>query len=132
MQVGFLGIAGILIIIQFMSLWTIFEKADQAGWKAIVPVYNLYIMLKISGKPTWWMFMFLIPGVNLVYFIWMFNMIAKSFGKKEEFTFGMIFFGFIFIPLLAFSDDKYLGPYGDHETFEKVRHDGFEYGHQFA
>ncbi|GAC1379487.1 MAG: hypothetical protein NVSMB45_01660 [Ginsengibacter sp.] len=132
MQIGMLGIAGILIIVQVLSLWIIFEKADQPGWKSIVPVYNLYIMLKIAGKPGWWLLLFLIPGINVLYFIWMMNMISKSFGKDELFTAGMVVLGFIFIPLLAFSDDKYQGPYGDHDAFELIKLRGFEYGHQYA
>ncbi len=132
MQIGILGIAGILVIVQVLSLWIIFEKADQAGWKSIVPVYNLYIMLKIAGKPGWWLLLFLIPGINVLYFIWMMNMISKSFGKDELFTAGMVVLGFVFIPLLAFSDDKYQGPYGDHDTFELIKLQGFEYGHQYA
>ena len=132
MQVGLLGVAGILIIVQVLSLWIIFEKADQPGWKSVVPIYNLYIMLKIAGKPSWWMFLFLIPGINLIYFIWMMNMIAKSFGKHEEFTLGLVLFGFVFIPLLAFSELKYQGPYGDHDAFELIKINGYEFGHQFG
>ena len=32
-------------------MWLIFEKAGEAGWKSIIPIYNLYIMLEIIGLP---------------------------------------------------------------------------------
>lgn len=132
MQIGQLSVVGILVLVVLLALWNIFEKADQAGWKAFIPVYNLYIMLKIAGKPGWWMFFFLIPGVNLIYFIWTLNMISKSFGKDESFTLGLVCFGFIFFPMLGFGEDSYLGPYGDKKAFEMNRLNGYEYGHQFA
>ena len=44
-------------------------------------------------------------------------MLSKSFGKDEGFTVGMVLLGFIFIPILAFGDAKYLGPYGDQDAF---------------
>ena len=30
--------------------WMIFTKAGQEGWKAIIPFYNFYIVLKIVGR----------------------------------------------------------------------------------
>ena len=34
-------------------MWMVFEKADHAGWKAIIPIYDLYVMLRI-GENAWW------------------------------------------------------------------------------
>jgi len=99
------------------GIWKAFVKAGQPGWAAIIPFYNLYIMLKIGGKPGWWLLMFIIPIANIVCLIWINNMISKSFGKDEGFTAGLIFLGFIFWPILGFGDAKYLGPYGDQAAF---------------
>lgn len=30
-------------------LWSIFKKAGQPGWASLIPGYNVYILLKISG-----------------------------------------------------------------------------------
>jgi hypothetical protein len=38
--------------------------------------------------------------------------LSLSFGKDGGFTAGIIFLGFIFIPILAFGDAKYVGPGG--------------------
>ena len=59
----------------------------------------------------------LIPGVNIVFAIWMMNMVSKSFGHEEGFTAGLLFLGIIFWPILGFGKSRYLGPYGDHEAF---------------
>lgn len=106
-----------IVVFIIASIWKVFEKAGQPGWAAIIPIYNIYIMTKIGGKPGWWVLMFLIPFVNLVFLIWLYNMISKSFGKDEGFTAGLIILGFIFWPILGFGSAKYLGPYGDPAAF---------------
>ena len=106
-----------IVVFLIAAMWRVFEKAGQPGWAAIIPIYNYYIMLKIGGKPGWWLLMFIIPIANIVCLIWMYNMISKSFGKEEGFTVGLIILGFIFWPILGFGDAKYLGPYGDQAAF---------------
>ena len=102
-----------LIVLLIVAGWKIFEKAGQPGWAAIIPIYNIIVMLKIVGKPLWWLIMFIIPGVNLVFAIWTLNMLSKSFGKDEGFTVGLLLLGIVFYPILGFGDARYLGPYGD-------------------
>jgi hypothetical protein len=99
------------------AMWKVFEKAGQPGWAAIIPIYNIYIMTKIGGKPGIWTLFCIIPIVNYVFMIWLTNMISKSFGKDEGFTAGLIFLGFIFWPILGFGSAKYLGPYGNPAEF---------------
>ncbi len=110
-----------IAIISIAGQWKAFKKAGQPGWACIVPIYNLYIMLKIGGKPGWWLLLFLIPVVNVVFAIWSINMISKSFGKDEGFTVGLIFLGFIFWPILGYGDAVYKGPYGDPVAYESYQ-----------
>ena len=102
----------IILVLYIASMWVVFTKADKPGWAAIIPIYNIIVMLEIVGKPWWWLLLFLIPGVNLVFGIWMINLLSISFGKGVGFTLGLIFLGFIFWPILAFGDAKYNGPAG--------------------
>ena len=104
-------------VIAIAGVWKAFEKANKPGWASIIPIYNSYVMLKIGGKPGWWLLLFLIPGVNIVFIVWTMNMISKSFGKDEGFTVGLLFLGFIFWPILGFGDAVYQGPYGDPEAY---------------
>ena len=90
-----------------------FCKSRTAGWAAIIPFYNIYIMTRIAGKPGWWVLMCFIPFVNYVFIIWLYNMISKSFGKDEAFTVGLVLLGIVFWPILGSSDAKYQGPFGD-------------------
>ena len=112
----------VLAVVVFLiaAMWKIFEKAGQEGWKAIIPIYNMYVLLKIVGKPGWWLLLFLIPIVNYVFIIWTYNMLSKSFGKEEGFTVGLVLLGIIFFPILGFGEAKYLGPYGDKAAFDAL------------
>ncbi|HOP03776.1 MAG TPA: DUF5684 domain-containing protein [Tenuifilaceae bacterium] len=102
----------IIFVLYIASMWVVFTKADKPGWAAIIPIYNIIVMLEIVGKPWWWILLFLIPVVNIVFMIWMINLLSISFGKGVGFTIGLIFLGFIFLPILAFGDAKYNGPVG--------------------
>src|SRR5690606_37136453 len=113
-----------VVLLMIVSMWKIFEKAGRPGWEAIIPIYNAYILLKIVGKPGWWLILFIIPFVNYVFIIWTYNMLSKSFGKNEGFTVGMVLLGIVFFPILAFGDAKYLGPYGDKEAFAQATSGG--------
>ena len=101
-----------ILVLYIASIWTIFNKAGQPGWACIIPIYNIIVYLRVVGKPWWWLFLFMIPYVNLIWVIWALNMLSKSFGKSEGFTVGLFFLSFIFLPILAFGDNKYLGPAG--------------------
>ncbi len=104
-----LGILLYLSIITFIiiSMWKVFVKAGQPGWACIVPFYNIIIMLKIANKPWWWIFMFIIPIVNLVFVIMLLHRISLSFGKGGGFTVGLLFLGIIFWAILAFDKSEY-------------------------
>lgn len=112
-----LAFFGALALIGIISQWRIFQKAGKPGWASLVPLYNLYVHLKIVGKPGWWMLLMLIPLVNLYIAIKATHLLSKSFGKDVGFTLGLLFLPFLFFPILAFSGTQYQGPYGDPEAF---------------
>ncbi len=115
-----------IAVVVIIGQWKAYEKAGQPGWACIIPVYNFYILLKIGGKPWWWLLLMLIPIVNLVYAIWLTNMVSKSFGKDEGFTVGLIFLGFIFWPILGFGNAIYRGPYGDPVAYQAYQRAHFD------
>lgn len=86
------------------------KKAGQPLWAGFVPLYNVYLGLKIAGRPGWWLILFFIPVVNIVVGIIFYIDLAKSFGKGTGFGVGLLFLGFIFLPILALGDARYLGP----------------------
>jgi hypothetical protein len=99
-----------VMILAIVSMWKVFTKAGQPGWAAIVPIYNMVVILKIAGKPLWWLLLFFIPLVNLVIAIMVYIDLAKNFGKGAGFGVGLALLGIIFFPILGFGDAQYRGP----------------------
>jgi hypothetical protein len=100
----------IIWVITVIGQWKVYEKAGKPGWACIIPIYNLIVMLEIIGKPIWWIFLFLVPCVNIIFAIWTFNLLSKSFGQSEGFTIGLVLLPYIFFPILGFGNYTYLGP----------------------
>lgn len=97
-------------VFAIVGMWKVFEKAGQPGWASIIPIYNLIVILQITGKPVWWIVLLLIPFVNFIIILLIMIALAKSFGKGVGYGIGCTFLSFIFLPLLGFSDAKYIGP----------------------
>jgi hypothetical protein len=107
MSVGMALVWCAVVLILIISLWKIFTKAGKPGWAAIVPIYNMIVMLEIACKPIWWFILLLIPLVNIIVIIIVLIELAKRFGKGVGFAIGMLILPFIFYPMLAFGDSKY-------------------------
>jgi hypothetical protein len=90
--------------------WKIFEKAGKPGWAAIIPIYNVIVLLEIVGRPIWWIILLFIPIVNIVVGFLLALDLSRSFGHDLAFALGLFFLGFIFYPVLAFGSDTYRGP----------------------
>lgn len=90
----------ILMILAFAGMWKTFEKAGMKGWKGIIPVYNMYLLItEIAKKPWWYLLLLFVPIANLVIMIIVGIEVAKAFGKGT----GL----FVFYPLLGFGDAVY-------------------------
>ena len=108
---GLGGLIGLIIaIVIIAALWRIFTKAGQPGWAVIIPIYNALVMLRIAGRPWWWLLLYLIPLVNIVVAIIVCIDLAKSFGKGTGFGLGLAFLSPIFAMILGFGSARYLGP----------------------
>ena len=109
------GVVVLLCIFLLICMWKIFTKAGEQGWKVLVPFYNTWTELKLFWKsePIVPFILTFIPFVNIVVMIMLYVKMARSFGKSTGFAVGLILLSFIFIPILAFGDDEYIGPDGD-------------------
>jgi Family of unknown function (DUF5684) len=98
-----------IIVTIIAGVWKVFVKAGKPGWAAIVPIYNIIVLLEIAGKPLWWIILFFIPFVNIIMAILVGIAVAKNFGKSDAFGVGLGLLGFIFYPILGFGDAQYQG-----------------------
>ena len=99
-----------ITVFYLYCMWMIFVKAGKPGWACIIPIYNIIVLLDIVGKPWWWLLLMLIPLVNLILMIIVFHQLSKVFGHGVGFTLGLLFLGFIFIPILGLGSSKYTKP----------------------
>jgi hypothetical protein len=108
---GFMFVVWVaLVLLLVASSWTIFTKAGQPGWASLIPFYNVFILLKIVGKPGWWLVLFLVPVVSFVIAIIVCLELAKVFGKGGGFAVGLLLLPIVFAPMLAFGDATYTPP----------------------
>lgn len=91
----------------FAGTWKLFEKAGRPGWAAIVPVYNLVVLLRITSQSMWWILLVLIPGVNVVALFIIHLNVAWRFGKDLGYAFGLTLLPFVFYPILGFGHARY-------------------------
>jgi hypothetical protein len=99
----------VCVIAAIAGMWKTFEKAGKPGWAAIVPIYNIIVMLEIAGKPIWWIILFFLPIVNIIVMILAMIAFAERFGKGAGFGVGLALLGFVFFPILGFGDAQYTG-----------------------
>lgn len=103
----------VVAVLGIVAMWKVFAKAGQPGWAAIIPIYNIYITLKVVGRPGWWLLLLLIPFVNIVVGLIVCMDLAKSFAKSTVFgVVGLFLFSIIGWLMLAFGDAQYVGPAG--------------------
>ena len=58
------------LVFLFVCLWRVFAKAGQPGWAALIPVYNVIVLLKLCQRPVRWIVpMVVLPVVTYVLFI---------------------------------------------------------------
>ena len=100
------------LVLWFVAAWVIYEKAGEAGWKCLIPIYSTLVLLKIVGRDWWWILLLFIPIVNIIVWIIVMIDLAKSFGHGVGFAIGLILLPFIFGLILAFGADTYKGPAG--------------------
>jgi hypothetical protein len=105
-----------LYIVYFVPLMGVFDKAGKPGWTAFVPIYNLYVLLQVVGRPGWWIVLYLIPVVDIVIAIIVWSDLAKSFRRGVGFTVGLVFLSWIFLGILWMGDSRYAGPAASGQT----------------
>ncbi len=107
--VGYI-VGGIVTVVMIISLWRIFSKAGVPGIFSIIPLVNIYQLVKISGKNPWLFLLLLVPIVNIVVYIIVALGLAKNFGKSGVFGFfGLVVFNLVGYLILAFGGANSVG-----------------------
>lgn len=111
----------IIILLMLAGLYKLFEKAGQPGWKALIPIYNFWVWLKIIERPWWWLLLVLVPGVGFLMIMIMSVQMAKAFGKYSFFNLAAAaLFPFIYLPYLGFNKEVQFKGAEDKEKIKRT------------
>ena len=114
-----------LYVFTCYGLMGVFQKSGQEpAWAAFVPFWNLWIIIKLTGRPTWYIWIFvggavlgiipligtILAIVSFVFEIFLLNSLSQSFGKEPKFTVGLVLLFPVFIWILFKGPARYLGP----------------------
>ena len=103
-----IGIVFLLSVVVIISIWKIFKKAGKPGWAAIIPIYNMYVLLKIVGRPGLWLILYFIPIANIIFHLVVAMDLAKVFNKSKVFGIVLLWlFSFIGYLMLGFGKSTY-------------------------
>ena len=78
-----LGFFLMLQLVHFGGTWKLYRAAGESPWKALVPIYNAVILMKIINRPKWWVILLFIPTINIIMFAVLWIETARSFGKNS-------------------------------------------------
>ncbi len=94
----------LISVLMLVAMWRIFEKADEPGWAALIPIYNIWVLIGISERPQWWIILLIVPLVNIVIWILICLGVADYFERGAIFGIGLFLIPIIFYPILAFTE----------------------------
>jgi hypothetical protein len=106
---GLCGLMVVLVIaaVQIVGMWKTFVKAGQPGWACLIPIYNVYVMIQMAGRPAWWLILVFIPFVNAIAMIIIASDLAKRFGGGIGLGLLLVFIPLIGFAVTGFGDAKY-------------------------
>lgn len=110
---GIFWIVYILVFIVFIALfivcqWKIYVKAGEPGWAALIPYYNIWVLMKITcNNNILWFILFIVAATSPVAAIISYIGLAKSFGKGVGTILLLIFLPIVGWPMLAFGKAEY-------------------------
>lgn len=101
-----------ILILQFihgLSMWKLYIKAGKKTIEAFIPICNLFILMKIINRPSWWVFLIFIPIINLLIIPVVWIEIIRSFGKnsRQDTILVLLTLGF-YITYLNYTSEKLL------------------------
>ena len=85
---AFISIA--IYVIIAIALWRVFTKAGYLGILAIIPIVNVFVLVKVAGYSAWWGLLMLIPIVNFIFGIVIAIKVGRNFGKGGAFSFFLL------------------------------------------
>lgn len=88
----------------------VFPKAGWPWWAALVPGYNIYVLVVgVARLGLVWFVLVMLPGVQVIAAILVNVEVARRFGRSEAFGLGLCLLGPVFYPVLGLGRARYQG-----------------------
>lgn len=126
----------VLVVPMLIAEARILSKAEESGWKILIPFYGTYCLFRIGDwdgifvgrtalsiigsliieivfedESRMWLIGFTVVFIILTIH-WIFSVaLAEAFGKEKDFAFGLFLLHPIFIMILGFGSAEYQGWY---------------------
>ena len=92
--IGYAVVFVLLLLIYAFSAFSLQALAKKTGkkgaWMAWVPLLHLLLTLRIASISAWWIFLFLIPGANFMFWIYVWKVIAELMKRPHPVLIGFL------------------------------------------
>ena len=110
-----MGLLLLLLLLSYLFQVATFgclKKANVETSKALIPFVGMAELMRIIGKPKYWVVLSVLPVSNVFVFVTGALELAKSFGKKDFLNQALaMLFPFFYFPYLGFNkNDQYDSP----------------------
>ena len=73
----------IIHLIHGLGTWKLYSKAGYKSWEAFIPIYSIIILMKIINRPKWWIFLLILPVINVIIIPVIWVELSRSYGKNN-------------------------------------------------
>ena len=110
----------ILLILNFIhgiGTWKLYKISGNNAFHSFIPLYNVFVLLKIINRPWWWIFIVLMPVLNTIIIPVIWVELSRSF-KKNSYTdtflsictFGFYNYYLNYFETLEYVEDRDINP----------------------
>jgi len=85
------GTGFVAYVLVAIGMWPMLKKSGRPGWGGFIPIYNLYLQIKLAGRSGYLLILYLVPGVNIIVAIVVACGVARAFGKGGAYGFFLLF-----------------------------------------
>lgn len=107
-----------IYVIWSLSLSRLFSKIGEDSWKAYIPFYNIYIVIKAAELPLYYTLGCLLPILGrlgwvafYIFILYISVMLAKKFGKEKKFLTNVIIAAPLYLMEMGKDNSVYKGNY---------------------
>jgi hypothetical protein len=88
----------------------VFAKSGKRWWVALVPVLNLFVLMRVARRPWWWALVLFVPLVDVAVWTVVCLDVAEGFGHGIPLAVGLVFVPLVFATWLWLGPSAFAGP----------------------